>query len=128
MMRSPRSKGLLLLPLAALVLVGVAVLSTRCGPIDVQQAGADVALRVAHGRGGGHDQGLALAGRLAGHVTRVIAMSRFGHGTHASAQHTAAQIAGARLPGFNEGGHHWAGHDDEVRVAIVRLLSAPGGR
>ena len=52
---------------------------TRCGPIEVQQAGAGVPLLVAHGSGGGHNQGMAFAGALAQHGIRVIAMSRFGY-------------------------------------------------
>jgi pimeloyl-ACP methyl ester carboxylesterase len=30
--------------------------------------------------------------------------------------------AGAKFIGFDEGGHTWVGHDDEVRAAIARLL------
>lgn len=58
---------------------GSTVLDTRCGPIEVQQAGAGVPLLVVHGSGGGHDQGMAFAGSLAQHGIRVIAMSRFGY-------------------------------------------------
>lgn len=58
---------------------GSAVIDTRCGPIEVQQAGAGVPLLVVHGSGGGHDQGMAFAGALAPRGIRVIAMSRFGY-------------------------------------------------
>ncbi len=58
---------------------GSALIDTRCGPIEVQQAGAGVPLLVVHGSGGGHDQGMAFAGALAQHGMRVIAMSRFGY-------------------------------------------------
>lgn len=58
---------------------GSTVMDTRCGPIEVQQAGAGVPLLVIHGSGGGHDQGMAFAGSLARHGIRVIAMSRFGY-------------------------------------------------
>jgi len=58
---------------------GSTVIETRCGPIEVQQAGAGVPLLVVHGSGGGHDQGMAFAAPLAGHGIRVIAMSRFGY-------------------------------------------------
>ena len=58
---------------------GGVLLSTRCGPIDYQEAGAGVPLLVVHGSGGGHDQGMAFAGTLARHGVRVIAMSRFGY-------------------------------------------------
>ena len=58
---------------------GSTVIDTRCGPIEMQQVGAGVPLLVVHGSGGGHDQGIALAGSLAQHGIRVIAMSRFGY-------------------------------------------------
>ena len=44
------------------------------------------------------------------------------YGTYASAQYTASHIAGAKFIGFDEGGHTWIGHDNEVRAAIVDLL------
>ncbi len=44
------------------------------------------------------------------------------YGTYASAQYTAGRITGARFIGFDEGGHTWVGHDDEVLAAIVGLL------
>ena len=55
------------------------MIDTRCGPIEVQQAGAGEPLLVVHGSGGGHDQGMAFAGSLAPRGIRVIAMSRFGY-------------------------------------------------
>jgi pimeloyl-ACP methyl ester carboxylesterase len=58
---------------------GSTLIATRCGPIEVQQAGAGMPLLVVHGSGGGHDQGMAFAGTLAQHGIRVIAMSRFGY-------------------------------------------------
>ncbi len=58
---------------------GSVLLHTRCGPIEVQEAGTGVPLLVVHGSGGGHDQGMAFAGALAQHGIRVIAMSRFGY-------------------------------------------------
>jgi 2-hydroxy-6-oxonona-2,4-dienedioate hydrolase len=58
---------------------GSTLVDTRCGPIEVQQAGAGLPLLVVHGSGGGHDQGMAFAGSLARHGIRVIAMSRFGY-------------------------------------------------
>lgn len=58
---------------------GSSLVATRCGPIEVQQAGAGVPLLVVHGSGGGHDQGMAFAGALAQQGIRVIAMSRFGY-------------------------------------------------
>lgn len=58
---------------------GSTLLDTRCGPIEVQQAGEGVPLLVVHGSGGGHDQGMAWARPLAQRGIRVIAMSRFGY-------------------------------------------------
>jgi 2-hydroxy-6-oxonona-2,4-dienedioate hydrolase len=58
---------------------GSQVLATRCGPIEVQQAGAGIPLLVVHGSGGGHDQGMAWARPLVRQGLRVIAMSRFGY-------------------------------------------------
>jgi len=55
---------------------GSELLQTRCGPIEVQQAGTGVPLLVVHGSGGGHDQGMAFARTLSDHGIRVIAMSR----------------------------------------------------
>ena len=58
---------------------GSVLLQTRCGPIEYQEAGTGVPLLAVHGSGGGHDQGMALAGALAQQGLRVIAMSRFGY-------------------------------------------------
>ncbi|MCL4747476.1 MAG: alpha/beta hydrolase [Burkholderiaceae bacterium] len=58
---------------------GSVIIATRCGPIEVQQAGAGNPLLMIHGSGGGHDQGMAWARPLVQHGVRVIAMSRFGY-------------------------------------------------
>jgi pimeloyl-ACP methyl ester carboxylesterase len=58
---------------------GSAVVSTRCGPIEAQQAGDGIPLLMIHGSGGGHDQGMAWARPLTQQGVRVIAMSRFGY-------------------------------------------------
>ncbi len=55
------------------------VVDTRCGPIEVQQAGSGIPLLMIHGSGGGHDQGMAWARPLVRQGVRVIAMSRFGY-------------------------------------------------
>jgi pimeloyl-ACP methyl ester carboxylesterase len=55
------------------------VIHTRCGPIEVQQAGEGLPLLMVHGSGGGHDQGMAWARPLVQQGVRVIAMSRFGY-------------------------------------------------
>lgn len=58
---------------------GSLIIQTRCGPIEVQEAGEGVPLLMIHGSGGGHDQGMAWARPLVQHGVRVIAMSRFGY-------------------------------------------------
>ena len=58
---------------------GSEVMDTRCGPIEVQQAGEGPPLLMVHGSGGGHDQGMAWALPLSQQGVRVIAMSRFGY-------------------------------------------------
>jgi 2-hydroxy-6-oxonona-2,4-dienedioate hydrolase len=59
--------------------LGSEVVATRCGPIEVQQAGVGIPLLMIHGSGGGHDQGMAWARPLVQRGVRVIAMSRFGY-------------------------------------------------
>jgi pimeloyl-ACP methyl ester carboxylesterase len=54
--------------------------------------------------------------------TLIISARDDRYGTYASAQYTAGQIAGAEFIGFDQGGHTWVRHDDEVRAEIVRLL------
>ncbi len=58
---------------------GSVLITTRCGPIEYQEAGTGTPLLMVHGSGGGHDQGMAFAGKLAQRGIRVIAMSRFGY-------------------------------------------------
>lgn len=58
---------------------GSELVDTRCGPIEVQQAGEGTPLLVIHGSGGGHDQGMNWAKPLTQQGVRVIAMSRFGY-------------------------------------------------
>ena len=57
--------------------------------------------------------------------TLIISARDDRYGTYASAQYTANGIAGARFIGFDEGGHTWVGHDDEVMSEIVTLLVQP---
>lgn len=64
---------------SARVAHGSALIATRCGPIEYQEAGTGVPLLAVHGSGGGYDQGMAFAGTLAHQGIRVIAMSRFGY-------------------------------------------------
>jgi 2-hydroxy-6-oxonona-2,4-dienedioate hydrolase len=60
-------------------LQGSIVVTTPCGPIEVQEAGVGLPLLIIHGSGGGHDQGMAWAKPLVQQGVRVIAMSRFGY-------------------------------------------------
>jgi 2-hydroxy-6-oxonona-2,4-dienedioate hydrolase len=63
------------------IAIGSRLLQTRCGPIEVAEAGpADgPPLLVIHGSGGGFDQGLMLGDDYAARGFRVIAPSRFGY-------------------------------------------------
>ena len=54
--------------------------------------------------------------------TLVISARDDRYGTYASAKYTAGLIADAKFIGFDEGGHTWVGHDDEVMSEIVKLL------
>jgi 2-hydroxy-6-oxonona-2,4-dienedioate hydrolase len=59
--------------------LGSVLITTRCGPIEYQEAGTGIPLLMVHGSGGGHDQGMEFAGKLVQRGIRVIAMSRFGY-------------------------------------------------
>ena len=59
--------------------------------------------------------------------TLIISARDDRYGTYATAKYTASRIAGARFVGFDQGGHTWVGHDDEVMAEISRLLAAPIG-
>jgi 2-hydroxy-6-oxonona-2,4-dienedioate hydrolase len=59
--------------------------------------------------------------------TLVVSARDDGFGTYANAEYIASQIPGARFLGFDQGGHLWVGHDQEVRSAIIDLLTAAGG-
>lgn len=64
---------------SAMAATGSEVVNTRCGPIEVQQAGQGTPLLMIHGSGGGHDQGMAWVRPLTQQGVRVIAVSRFGY-------------------------------------------------
>jgi pimeloyl-ACP methyl ester carboxylesterase len=55
------------------------IAQTRCGPIEYADVGEGPPVLLAHGAGGGFDQGVAFGEPLAGSGLRVIAMSRFGY-------------------------------------------------
>ena len=57
--------------------------------------------------------------------TLVISARDDRYGTYASARYTAGQIPGAKFIGFDNGGHTWVGHNDEVMAAIAELLVPP---
>ena len=59
--------------------------------------------------------------------TLVVSARDDRYGTYASARYTAGRIPGARFIGFEQGGHTWVGHDDEVMSAIAGLLLALPG-
>jgi 2-hydroxy-6-oxonona-2,4-dienedioate hydrolase len=54
--------------------------------------------------------------------TLIISARDDGYGTFASAQYTASRITGAQFIGFDQGGHIWVGHNDEVMAAIHKLI------
>ena len=58
---------------------GSQVAVTRCGAIEYADTGSGPVVLVAHGAGGGYDQGLDLAQPLLKNAFRVIAVSRFGY-------------------------------------------------
>jgi 2-hydroxy-6-oxonona-2,4-dienedioate hydrolase len=57
--------------------------------------------------------------------TLIISARDDRYGTYASAQYTANGIAGARFIGFDNGGHTWVGHDDEVLSEIAKFVIQP---
>lgn len=58
---------------------GSRVIDTRCGPIELEEAGRGLPLLVIHGSGGGHDQGMDFARPLVSLGIHVVAVSRFGY-------------------------------------------------
>ncbi len=125
---------------------GSVIVATRCGPIEVQQAGEGIPLLVIHGSGGGHDQGMAWARPLVQQGVRVIAVSRFGYlGTPRPADASpeaqadahiclldALGIAKAAVMGFSAGGpsamQTAIRHPDRVSalVLVVPIAYKPG--
>jgi 2-hydroxy-6-oxonona-2,4-dienedioate hydrolase len=55
--------------------------------------------------------------------TLLISARDDGYGTYASAEYTASRIANAKFIGFEQGGHLWVGHDDDVHRAVVAHVS-----
>lgn len=63
----------------ARIAAGSTVARTPCGPIEYVTTGAGVPLLLAHGAGGGFDQGLLLEARARHAGIRLIVPSRFGY-------------------------------------------------
>lgn len=61
------------------VSTGSQIAATACGPIEYAVVGEGSPILMAHGAGGGFDQGLEFARELAEGGFRVVAMSRFGY-------------------------------------------------
>ena len=61
------------------IAVGSQIAQTPCGPIEYAVIGDGPAVLIAHGAGGGFDQGLHFGKPLADKGFRVIAISRFGY-------------------------------------------------
>jgi 2-hydroxy-6-oxonona-2,4-dienedioate hydrolase len=131
----------------ARALHGSTLITTRCGPIEYQEAGQGLPLLMIHGSGGGHDQGMAWARPLVRQGVRVIAMSRFGYlrtprPADASAQAQAdahvclldaLDIPQAAVMGVSAGGpsamQTAIRHADRVSalVLVVPIAYKPGG-
>ena len=58
--------------------------------------------------------------------TLIMAARDDSFGTYANAQYTANRIAGAKFIGFEDGGHAYVGHNDEVMAEISRLVKRVG--
>lgn len=54
--------------------------------------------------------------------TLIISTRDDRYGTYATAKYTASRIPTAKFVAFDQGGHTWVGHDDEVMAEIVKLL------
>jgi pimeloyl-ACP methyl ester carboxylesterase len=54
--------------------------------------------------------------------TLIISLKDDRFGTYAAARYTAAHIAGARFVGYEEGGHIWVGHNQEVMNAAATFV------
>lgn len=59
--------------------------------------------------------------------TLLISARDDGYGTYANAEYTASRIANAKFIGFEQGGHLFVGHDDEVRRAVLDHVMAHAG-
>lgn len=57
--------------------------------------------------------------------TLIVSARDDRYGTCASAAYTANRIAGAKFIGFDQGGHTWVGHHDEVMSEVARLMVPP---
>jgi 2-hydroxy-6-oxonona-2,4-dienedioate hydrolase len=58
--------------------------------------------------------------------TLIVSVRDDGFGTYASAEYTAREIKGAKFVGFEQGGHVWVGHNDEVMEQVSSLVRRVG--
>jgi 2-hydroxy-6-oxonona-2,4-dienedioate hydrolase len=56
--------------------------------------------------------------------TLLISARDDGYGTYANAEYTASRIANAKFIGYEQGGHLFVGHDDEVHRAVLDHVMA----
>lgn len=56
--------------------------------------------------------------------TLVVGVCDDLYGTFAGARYTAGQIPGAKFTSYNNGGHMWAGHNDELMAELGAFLKA----
>jgi pimeloyl-ACP methyl ester carboxylesterase len=54
--------------------------------------------------------------------TLIVSVRDDAFGTYASAEYTASLIKDSKFVGYEQGGHVWVGHQDEVQAEIVNLL------
>lgn len=56
--------------------------------------------------------------------TLIVSLKDDGYGTYAGARYSADHISGARFIGYEQGGHVWAGHNQEILEEATRFLHA----
>ena len=56
--------------------------------------------------------------------TLIVTTQNDLYGTYAGARYTAQHVAGARFIAYPNGGHLWAGHQDELWKPLIEFLSA----
>jgi 2-hydroxy-6-oxonona-2,4-dienedioate hydrolase len=56
--------------------------------------------------------------------TLIVSLKDDGYGTYAGARYSADHISGARFIGYDQGGHVWVGHNQEILEEATRFLHA----